>query len=599
MRNAFRRSAGLTAATLLIAAWPALALPQTSSPNTRAALLGIADRVLAWRTDEDVDLHLTKGLEIKRFARFSQAEEGAYAQKARTFVAELGALPVDGLSDAEQEFRLTLMRDLSTRGYAGDDYWHDFAVTPYRGGDIHQAAALAFARAEIGTAAQRQAYLDMIHAYGQALAGMRLKTLAQAERGIRLPKPALPQAIAIIDGIADNPTGRIDASDPRLTKLAPADAAAFVAAVEKRLQESILPAQKALRATFDAAYQNAAPTDVGLRQYPGGLDRYRRCIRDEIGLDLTPETIHRIGIEAGQDYDRRLSALRERIGFKGDRAAFQRAVVADPRWIASSSDEVASRYEAYMRKIEPIIPRFFSRLPKAGYGVRRLDPSSEGGQTYGVYQPPSTREPKGYYRFNGSNLADRSTIGAQHLIYHELMPGHHLQIALQRERPAFHELEGSMLSDAFIEGWAEYAAWLGEEAGLYEPYEMIGHLQLQSFLASRLVADTGMNALGWPLEKARDYMRRNSGESDRQIASETLRYSTDIPCQALSYYLGYDSFRKARQKAQTALGKNFDIRRYHDFMLSGGSIPIALIERRADRFIQSEREAPVTGEGKE
>jgi uncharacterized protein (DUF885 family) len=230
-------------------------------------------------------------------------------------------------------------------------------------------------------------------------------------------------------------------------------------------------------------------------------------------------------------------------------------------------------------------------LPKAPYGVLRLALASEKGVTYGYYDMPTPADPAGYYYYNGSDLDKRSLINAEHLIYHELIPGHHLHLALQLENATVHPVRKFLEYGAFTEGWAEYAASLGEEMGLYsDPYDLYGHLVMQSFLTSRLVVDTGMNYFGMPLVEARAYMKAHTFESDVQIASETLRYSTDFYAQALGYRLGYEKFWELRHRAERALGKRFDIRDFHAAPIGAGAMSLGVLEEHIDWFIAQRRQ---------
>ena len=179
-------------------------------------------------------------------------------------------------------------------------------------------------------------------------------------------------------------------------------------------------------------------------------------------------------------------------------------------------------------------------------------------------------------------------IWAGSLIYHELLPGHHFHLATQNENKILQDYRRKYTSGAFTEGYAEYAASLGIEMGMYEdPYELYGRYLAEIFLASRLAVDTGLNALGWSLQEARDYMAKYVVQSKEEIASETLRYSTSIPAQALNYRLGYEKHWELRRRAEAALGEQFDIREYHDIVLSDGSKPLVVLELKVDRWIAS------------
>ena len=207
-----------------------------------------------------------------------------------------------------------------------------------------------------------------------------------------------------------------------------------------------------------------------------------------------------------------------------------------------------------------------------------------------MYQPPTAADPRGYYYFNGSSLKDRSLLNAAALVYHELVPGHHFQIALQHENSDLPTFRRDAGWTAYTEGWGEYASSLAGEMGMYsDPYDRAGRLMMDLFLSCRLVVDTGMNALGWTRQKAIDYLRENTLESDTQIATETLRYSSDIPGQALAYKMGSAKLRELRTKAERALGPAFDVRRFHDAVLGSGPMPLAVLEQHVDWFIEIER----------
>jgi uncharacterized protein (DUF885 family) len=229
-------------------------------------------------------------------------------------------------------------------------------------------------------------------------------------------------------------------------------------------------------------------------------------------------------------------------------------------------------------------------VPKAPYGVKRLDPTLEGAVTFGYYQTPIPSDPKGYYYYNGSNLNQRSLIWAGSLIYHELVPGHHFQICLQEENHSLPEFRRESFATAYVEGWAEYSSTLAGEMGMYrDDYEKYGRLAAKAFLTSRLVVDTGMNLLGWPRARAIEYMKENLLLSEAEIHTETLRYSADMPGQALAYMMGANKIFELREKARAELKDAFDIRKFHHAVLSSGSMPMAVLEKHIDRHIQETR----------
>jgi uncharacterized protein (DUF885 family) len=375
-------------------------------------------------------------------------------------------------------------------------------------------------------------------------------------------------------------------SEQKLTKLVSPERAEFERSVEAILSDRLEPAFAKLMSLLGSQYEDRAPEHVGLGQYAGGQAAYLRAIRQHTGYEYQPEKLHEVGLKRVAELSAEMAEIRRELGFEGTQSEFHAILRRDPRFVAETPQDVEERYNLHIARIEPLIDDYFSVLPEAPYGVRRLEPAKEPGQTFGYYQTPTEAEPIGLYRYNGSNLEDRSLIGAASLIFHELIPGHHFQIALQAENNDLPDIRKYSSTTALTEGWAEYAAGLGQEMGLYgDPYDRYGRLAMESFLASRVVADTGLNSLGWSLEQAREYMLAHSMMSETEIASETLRYSTDLPGQALAYNLGYNKLLELRAKAEAELGENFDIRAFHEAVLGQGALPINVLEKHVDWFI--------------
>ena len=281
-----------------------------------------------------------------------------------------------------------------------------------------------------------------------------------------------------------------------------------------------------------------------------------------------------------------MAAIREQLGFHGTAREFYNKISTDPRFIANTPADVEATYWRYIHAMEPKVPTYFHAFPKTPYGVKRLPEMSEAGQTFGYYGVPTPTEPKGLYNYNASNLPKRSLINAGTLIYHELIPGHHFQISTQYENPELSPYRKQYNVGSFNEGWGEYAASLGIEIQLYDsPEALYGRYINELFLAGRLVVDTGMNDLGWSLEKARAYMIELGSMSDIEVNSETLRYSVGMPGQALSYRIGYEEIWTLRRHAEHALGERFDIRDFHDVVLRGGSRPIPVLAQDVEAYI--------------
>ncbi len=264
-------------------------------------------------------------------------------------------------------------------------------------------------------------------------------------------------------------------------------------------------------------------------------------------------------------------------------------VNADPQWRRETDLGVSLLFKTYLDRIEPKMHAYFAQMPQATYGVAPLPDALAGSMTFGYYDPPTPARRMGLYMFNARNLTQRGLLDIGPLTYHELIPGHHLQIGGQLENQALHPLRVHSYFNAFGEGWAEYAATLAGEMGMYQtPEERFGRLAMDAFLTSRLVVDTGMNALGWSLERARRYMSEHTCVSDAEIRTETLRYSCDIPAQCLAYKIGEPALMRMREKMRAALGDRFDIRKFHRLILAPGALPFSMVEEQVDRAIARE-----------
>jgi uncharacterized protein (DUF885 family) len=219
--------------------------------------------------------------------------------------------------------------------------------------------------------------------------------------------------------------------------------------------------------------------------------------------------------------------------------------------------------------------------------VKPLEAQRAASMTYVYYQIPTSSDPSCYYIYNGTRPEDRSILMAEAVIYHELVPGHHFQMALQMENAALVPFRRNAHPTAFTEGWGEYASDLAGEMGMYsDPYQRAGRLAMDLFLSTRLVVDTGMNALGWSREKALAFMREHTFETDLQIDTETLRYAADYHGQALAYKLGSRKFHELRDRAKRELGTKFDLPAFHAYVLRAGAMPLSVLDGHVDCLIR-------------
>jgi uncharacterized protein (DUF885 family) len=547
----------------------------------------IIDEVWEHRLDRDVYLQLRHGVPVTRIPGISLEEAEEEAAFGNKILGELGGIESSDLSH-EESLTLEFIQDgMRRRLEAVDYYWLFFPITPYSShfslGVYLQVLFKTF-RFESNEDAYR--YLGLAGDYAKIIRQMQEKLLEQTQRNLLLPRPALAGIVQTLRGLQAS-SAALSVESERTEVLDGQTVSALRDGVETLLETEVVPGFGRLLEHLDADYAARAPNAVGASINEGGRSYYEYLIRLHSTQDLTADEVHKVGHEQMQMLGDQMEQVRVQLGFTGSAAEFHQQLLSDKRFYAKSPEDVEAKYMGYIRKLEPLVDQYFEILPEAPYGVERLDPSLEGSMTYGYYEPPTPQRPVGRYRYNGSQLESRSLLNSAAIIYHELVPGHHFHLARQSENDA---LPGSrryaIEFGAFNEGWAEYASDLGKEMGLYEdPYDMYGRLAHERFIASRLVLDTGMNALGWTLDEARKYMSENTLESDVQVATETLRYSTDLPAQALAYRLGHLKILELRQRAEKALDRKFDIRAFHEAILGSGAMPLWLLEKHIDWFI--------------
>ena len=507
------------------------------------------------------------------------------------FLARLHKLQPERLTHDEWITYAMLENDASIQGQAAQFYWFEIPITPY-------ASPLRGVTGTLGalplrTDADLTAYLDALNRFPVTLASYEARLRSQMNRGIVVPAEELRLALPYIRGFGVPPA--VSPFRPQTSRI-PADLQSrFLAPIDQAITAVVNPAVERLAAFIDGPYRAKAPALVGLSQYPGGRAYYQFLIRRHTSLTLTPEEIHQIGLSEVARLETELDQVRRDAHFTGTAAEFHAHLRNDRRFRATSAADIGDRMMKAIARIEPQVREFFPLQPKAPYGVRRLDPALEQSMTYGYYQLPTAAETGGYYLFNAFKPEERSVLMAEATIYHELVPGHHFQIALQRENDALIPYRRNAFFTAFTEGWAEYASDLAGEMGMYaDPYARAGRLAMDLFLSTRLVVDTGMNALGWPREKAMAYMREHTFESDLQIDTESLRYSADNHGQALAYKLGARKFHELRDQAAKAQGAAFDLPAFHAYVLRAGAMPLSVLDGHMACFIRERHAPPVS-----
>ena len=361
---------------------------------------------------------------------------------------------------------------------------------------------------------------------------------------------------------------------------------------QKVIETDILRAYKKLDAFLKGPYLKASPKKIGLGRLTGGPDAYQFLIQRYTTTEKTAEEIHRLGLQEVARIREEMEQIKAGLEFPGTLESFFEHLRTDPQHYTRDPDELLRRYRSFTKRVDAQMPRFFKSLPRRPYGVEPI-PEYIAPATTTAYYLPGANSLSGTYYVNLYKPETRALFEIPALSLHEAVPGHHHQISLAQELtnlPAF-RTESTGFGDytVFVEGWALYAESLGEEMGLYkDPYDKFGKLTYEMWRAIRLVVDTGIHSKNWTRQQAIRYFLDNSPKSRLDVTNEVDRYIS-WPGQALAYKMGELEIKKLRAKAESSLGKEFDIREFHDVILKDGAVPLKLLKQQVDKYIQEKQ----------
>ena len=364
-----------------------------------------------------------------------------------------------------------------------------------------------------------------------------------------------------------------------------AEQAKLKAEAAQVIQDVVQPAYADLLKFFRDEYLPHTRTTLAAYDLPDGKAFYRQTIREYTTLDLSPEAIHKIGVEEVAKLHAQMVDVMKETGFKGDFPAFLHFLRTDPQFYAKTPQELLNRAAWIAKVFDGKASQYFGYLPRARFTIKPVPPDLAPFYTSG-------RGGLGVYLVNTYDLPHRPLYNLTALTLHESAPGHAFQIPIALEHENQPEFRQHDYISAYGEGWALYCEKLGVEMGMYEtPYDRFGMLGWQIWRAVRLVVDTGIHSQGWTREQSLKYMHDYTALPDHEIETEVDRYIA-WPGQALSYYLGELAILRAREKAEKALGPKFNIRAFHDAVLELGSVPLPVFTARIDRFIAEGGKGP-------
>ena len=354
------------------------------------------------------------------------------------------------------------------------------------------------------------------------------------------------------------------------------------------INTSVVPAYRRLDAFFAKEFLPKLRETDGIWDTADGAAYYQNRIRYHTTTTLTADQIHQIGLKEVARIRGEMDKIIAQVGFKGSFQDFVQYLRSDPRFYYKTGDELFEGYLAVSKRIDPELVKLFGKIPRTPYGVRPIPMTSAPNTTTAYYQPPALDGTRaGFYYVNLYRPEVRPKYEMEVLSVHEAVPGHHFQIALAYEQGELPNFRRNAGYTAYVEGWALYTESLGEDLGLYaDPYSKFGQLTYDMWRAVRLVVDTGIHHQRWTRQQAIDYFKANAAKTEADIINEIDRYIS-WPGQALAYKVGQMKIRALRTEAEQKLGARFDVRQFHDMVLATGAVPLDVLEKNVQAWIQT------------
>jgi uncharacterized protein (DUF885 family) len=354
------------------------------------------------------------------------------------------------------------------------------------------------------------------------------------------------------------------------------------------VRDEVYPADAAFLEALRGEYLEATRVEPGLWSAPSGDTLYKTQIRAWTTLDLDPREVHEIGMQELEATNAGRREIARKAGFGDDARAYRASLAADPDNTPKSKDGLVARAREDIERAMAAAPGFFGTLPRAGCDVKPVEEFKEKDAPFAYYFPPSTDGTRpGIYYANGYDLPSRKYSKLASTTYHEAVPGHHFQIALEMENPnlnTFRRLGSRMVGGAYVEGWGLYSEKLADEMGLYRnDAERFGMFDAVAWRAARLVVDTGLHALRWDRQQSIDFLLE-AGLSETDAVIETDRYIA-WPGQALTYMIGCREILRLRAAIAKRDGPEFDLKAFHDAILGHGSLPLATLARELPHWV--------------
>jgi uncharacterized protein (DUF885 family) len=569
------RTAIYGAAVIVASAWISPALAQSTADEQVEAL---GDAYYDYNLEQGGMTESASG-EVEygdRLWSVTPEAQNARAAKYTKLLAQLDAVDSAELSDKVATdaivLRSLLEADIGDARFAewempfdsDSNFWSYLA--PSRG----------FTRVE-----EYENYIGRMRDIPRYFAEQTANSKAGLTRGFSVPRVTLEGrdvsiASYVVDNPEESPFWKAFTDMPR--SIPEAEQQRLRAEGRAAISESVTPAYAGWLQFFRNEYLPQTRTSLGASEFPDGDAYYAQQIRQYTTSDLTAEQIHQMGLEEVERITAEMEKVKAEAGFEGTLAEFVTFLRTDPQFVAKTPDELMGVSAYVAKRVDGKIADYFGFLPRHRFTIRPVDPAIAPFYTAG-------RGGLDACQMNTYDLPSRPLYNIPALTLHECSPGHSFQGAVALEQEEAPRFRRQTYFSGFGEGWGLYVEYLGEEMGIYRtPYEKFGRLSYEMWRAARLVIDTGIHKYGWSREQAVDYLSSHTALSDREVGTEIDRYIS-WPGQALAYKLGEMTIRRVRAKAENELGDRFDIRKFHDVVLSLGSVPLPALEARIDAFI--------------
>ncbi len=504
----------------------------------------------------------------------------------RDFLSRLSDIDKNALSEADQLNYELFRRDLQRRV---DEHRFEGFLMPFsqRGGVQNLDNQANYLRFE--TVQDFEDWLERLGKIDTVIDQAIEAADRGIEKGLVLPRvlmERIPEQIAVqlVENGGDSPFYRTFETMP--DSIAAKDQERLRAAAIKRIEDTVVPAYRKLARYFEKTYLPAARESVGLSNLPNGSKWYEFLARRFTTTAMTPDEIHRTGLEEVKRIREEMQQIIDGLEFEGSFKEFLAFLRTDPQFYYDNPDDLYEAYLATSKRIDPELVKLFGTLPRMPYGVKPIPDAIAPDTTTAYYSRPAADGSRaGIYWVNLYKPEVRPKYEIEVLSVHEAMPGHHLQLAIQQElgdMPDFRRYSGFT---AFVEGWGLYSESLGYDLGLYQdPYSRFGALTYDMWRAVRLVVDTGIHYKGWTRQQAIDFFKDNAAKTEHDIVNEIDRYIV-MPGQALAYKIGQLKILALRAHAEAVLGDDFDVRAFHDVLLGAGALPLDILQQRMDAWL--------------